>query len=97
MASFLFRNLKGYRFLVVLAVAMTFAQVGADILLALPILYISNKIQFPLIRCEKSTCISRSTYQTLSIHSLHHTNRQLQPPMACQLQLALFSSRSQCY
>jgi ABC-type multidrug transport system fused ATPase/permease subunit len=48
MASFLFRNLKGYRFLVVLAVAMTFAQVGADILLALPILYISNKIQFPL-------------------------------------------------
>ena len=48
MSSFLFRNLKGYRFLVVLAVAMTFAQVGADILLALPILYISNKIQFPL-------------------------------------------------
>lgn len=48
MTSFLFRNLKGYRFLVVLAVAMTFAQVGADILLALPILYISNKIQFPL-------------------------------------------------
>jgi ABC-type multidrug transport system fused ATPase/permease subunit len=45
---FLFRNLKGYRFLVVIAVAMTFAQVGADILLALPILYISNKIQFPL-------------------------------------------------
>ena len=52
MASFLFRNLKGYRFLVVLAVAMTFAQVGADILLALPILYISNKIQFPLIRSK---------------------------------------------
>ena len=48
MASFLFRNLKGYRFLVVLAVAMTFAQVGADILLALPILWISNEIQSPL-------------------------------------------------
>jgi ABC-type multidrug transport system fused ATPase/permease subunit len=48
MTGFLFRNLKGYRFLVVLAVVMTFAQVGADILLALPILYISNKIQFPL-------------------------------------------------
>src|SRR5690242_6237830 len=48
MTGFLFRNLKGYRFLVFLAVAMTFAQVGADILLALPILYISNKIQFPL-------------------------------------------------
>ncbi len=28
MARFLFRNLKGYRFLMVLAVAMTFAEVG---------------------------------------------------------------------
>ena len=45
MTRFLFRNLKGYRFLVVIAVLMTFAQVGADILLALPILWISNKIQ----------------------------------------------------
>src|SRR5439155_1762262 len=49
MTRFLFRNLKGYRFLVIIAVLMTFAQVGADILLALPILYISNKIQFPFI------------------------------------------------
>ena len=49
MTGFMFRNLKGYRFLVVIAVAMTFAQVGADILLALPILWISNKIQFNLI------------------------------------------------
>jgi ATP-binding cassette subfamily B protein len=47
MTRFLFRNLKGYRFLVIIAVAMTFAQVFADILLALPILWISNKIQFP--------------------------------------------------
>src|SRR5437667_1480906 len=49
MTRFLFRNLKGYRFLVIIAVAMTFATVGADILLALPILWISNKIQFPFI------------------------------------------------
>jgi len=48
MIGFMFRNLKGYRFLVVVAVAMTFAQVGSDILLALPILWISNKIQFSL-------------------------------------------------
>ena len=48
MTRFLFRNLKGYRFLVVIAVLMTFAQVGADILLALPILWISNKIQSSL-------------------------------------------------
>jgi len=48
MIGFMFRNLKGYRFLVIIAVAMTFAQVGADILLALPILWISNKIQSSL-------------------------------------------------
>jgi ATP-binding cassette, subfamily B, bacterial len=48
MTGFLFRNLKGYRFLVLIAVLMTFAQVGADILLALPILWISNKIQSSL-------------------------------------------------
>src|SRR5947199_6127073 len=48
MTGFLFRNLKGYRFLVVIAVLMTFAQVGADILLALPVLWISNKIQSSL-------------------------------------------------
>jgi ATP-binding cassette, subfamily B, bacterial len=50
MTRFLFRNLKGYRFLVVIAVVMTFAQVFADILLALPILWISNKIQFPFTK-----------------------------------------------
>jgi ATP-binding cassette subfamily B protein len=48
MTRFLFRNLKGYRFLVIIAVLMTFAQVGADILLALPVLWISNKIQSSL-------------------------------------------------
>jgi len=44
MARFLFRNLKGYRFLIVLAVAKTFAQVGADILVALPLKFIVDKI-----------------------------------------------------
>jgi ATP-binding cassette subfamily B protein len=44
MAGFLFRNLKGYRFLIVIAIAMTFAQVGADILLAFPLKMILDKI-----------------------------------------------------
>src|SRR6266700_4033626 len=44
MVRFLFRNLKGYRFLMVLAVAMTFAQVEADILVALPLKFIIDKI-----------------------------------------------------
>ena len=42
MVSFLFRNLKGYRFLVVLTFAVTFAQVGADLLLALSYLSTSQ-------------------------------------------------------
>ena len=44
MISFLFRNLKGYRFLIVIAIAMTFASVGADILLAFPLKFILDKI-----------------------------------------------------
>jgi ATP-binding cassette subfamily B protein len=44
MVGFLFRNLKGYRFLVFIAVAMTFAQVGANILLAFPLKWILDKI-----------------------------------------------------
>lgn len=44
MVRFLFRNLKGYRFLIVIAVAMTFAQVGATILLAFPLKIILDKI-----------------------------------------------------
>ncbi|HLJ32069.1 MAG TPA: ABC transporter transmembrane domain-containing protein [Ktedonobacteraceae bacterium] len=42
--KFLFRNLKGYRFLVVLAILITVAQVGADVLTALPLKYIPSKI-----------------------------------------------------
>ena len=41
---FLFRNLKGYRLLVVLAILVTVAQVGADVLTALPLKYIPSKI-----------------------------------------------------
>jgi ABC-type multidrug transport system fused ATPase/permease subunit/pSer/pThr/pTyr-binding forkhead associated (FHA) protein len=44
MVRFLFRNLKGYRLLVVIAITMTFAQVGATILLAFPLKIILDKI-----------------------------------------------------
>ena len=47
MVGFLFRNLKGYRFLVLIAVAMAFAQVGASILLAFPLKWILDKIISP--------------------------------------------------
>ncbi len=45
MTRFLFRNLKGYRFLVVIAMLMVVAQVGSDILLGFPIKFISDNIQ----------------------------------------------------
>jgi len=43
-ARFLFRNLAGYRFLIVIAIVMTFAQVGADISSAFPLKFIVDKV-----------------------------------------------------
>ncbi|MBV9020064.1 MAG: ATP-binding cassette domain-containing protein [Ktedonobacteraceae bacterium] len=45
--KFLYRNLKGYRLLVLLAILMTVTQVGSDILAALPLKFIPSKIQNP--------------------------------------------------
>ena len=44
MSRFLFRNLRGHRSIVAVAVAMTFIQVGADILVAFPLKFILDKI-----------------------------------------------------
>ncbi len=44
MVKFLYRNLKGYRLLVLLAILVTVAQVGADVMTALPLKYIPSKI-----------------------------------------------------
>jgi hypothetical protein len=44
MARFLFRHLKGYRFLVVVAIALTFAQVGASLLVAFPLKFVLDKL-----------------------------------------------------
>jgi ATP-binding cassette, subfamily B, bacterial len=45
--KFLYRNLKGYRLLVVVAVVMVGAQVVSDLIAALPIKFIPSKIQNP--------------------------------------------------
>jgi ABC-type multidrug transport system fused ATPase/permease subunit/pSer/pThr/pTyr-binding forkhead associated (FHA) protein len=45
--SFLSRNLKGYRVLVVLAILVSFADVAVEILEALPLKYIPAKLQNP--------------------------------------------------
>ena len=44
MARFLFRHLKGYRLLVVVAIALTFVQVGASLLVAFPLKFILDKL-----------------------------------------------------
>jgi ATP-binding cassette subfamily B protein len=44
MWRFLYRNLRGYRAVVAVAVSMTFVQVGADILTAFPLKFILDKI-----------------------------------------------------
>ena len=44
MARFLWRNLKGYRLLIVVAIALTFAQVGADLLVAFPLKFVLDKV-----------------------------------------------------
>jgi ATP-binding cassette, subfamily B, bacterial len=46
-ARFLFRNLAGYRFLIVIAIVMTIAQVGADIFSAFPLKFIIDKLTLP--------------------------------------------------
>lgn len=45
--SFLYRNLKGFRGLVVLAIIVTISQVGCDIVTALPLKFIPSKINNP--------------------------------------------------
>ncbi len=42
--SFLFRNLKGYRFWIGIAFILTIVQVGSDILIAFPFKFILDKI-----------------------------------------------------
>src|SRR5229473_3139581 len=45
LVKFLFRNLKGYRLLILLAIIITFLQVGSDIAAAFPLKFIPSKVQ----------------------------------------------------
>ncbi len=45
--KFLNRNMKGYRFLVVLAMLVTVGQVGCDLLAAMPLKFIPSKVNNP--------------------------------------------------
>src|SRR5258707_4360333 len=45
--KFLYHNLKGYRFLVILVMLVTVAQVGSDLLAAMPLKFIPSKVNNP--------------------------------------------------
>src|SRR5713101_9596619 len=45
LVKFLFRNLKGYRLLILLAIIITILQVGSDIAAAFPLKLIPSKVQ----------------------------------------------------
>src|SRR5205823_6142509 len=47
LCKFLYRNLKGFRLLVLLAILLTIAQVGCDLLAAMPLKFIPSKINNP--------------------------------------------------
>ena len=47
LCKFLYRNLKGYRVLIILAILATFTQVGADLVTAMPLKFIPSKISNP--------------------------------------------------
>ncbi|HWZ20402.1 MAG TPA: ABC transporter ATP-binding protein [Ktedonobacteraceae bacterium] len=47
LAKFLLHNLKGYRLLVILAILVAFAQVGSDLLAAMPLKFIPSKVNNP--------------------------------------------------
>jgi ABC-type multidrug transport system fused ATPase/permease subunit len=47
LARLLYHNLKGYRLLVLLAILVTFAQVGCDLVAAMPLKFIPSKVNNP--------------------------------------------------
>ncbi|HZT99413.1 MAG TPA: ABC transporter transmembrane domain-containing protein [Ktedonobacteraceae bacterium] len=47
LVKFLYRNLKGYRLLVILAILVTITQVGSDLLAAMPLKFIPSKVSNP--------------------------------------------------
>src|SRR5438270_3151478 len=47
LCRFLYRNLKGYRLLLILAIFVTMAQVGSDLVAAFPLKFIPSKITNP--------------------------------------------------
>lgn len=82
LTRFLYRNLKGYRLLVILAIALTLSQVGADILAAMPLKFIPSKISNP---ASDPACIYPFLDNTLDYFDTLANDQTLDadPPLPC--------------
>ena len=62
--KFLYRNLKGYRFLVIIAILVAVAQVSCDLIAAMPLKFIPSKVgnpgSDPACTFPYSSCSSRA-------------------------------------
>lgn len=74
---FLYRHLKGYRFLVMLAILMTVTQVGSDIFAAMPLKFIPSKISNP---ASDPACTFPFLDRPLSYFDTPRLDSTLQPP-----------------
>ncbi|HLG61894.1 MAG TPA: ABC transporter transmembrane domain-containing protein [Ktedonosporobacter sp.] len=77
LSRFLYRNLKGYRILVVIAILLTIMQVGSDIFAAMPLKFIPSKINNP---GSDPTCIFPFLDGMLSYFDTPTFDLTLQPP-----------------
>src|SRR2546427_13283766 len=76
--KFLYRNLKGYRFLVVLAILVTITQVGSDICAALPLKFIPSKVNNP---GNDPACIYPFLDGVLTLFDTSRLDPSLTPPV----------------
>src|SRR5258708_7763640 len=89
LCKFLYRNLKGYRLLAVLAMLMTCAQVSSGLLAPIPLIFMGSKITtpvgdrscpFPFLDCLLSVLARPVLDPSLRQNPRAHPLRQ--PPLA---------------
>src|SRR5712691_4687760 len=91
--KFLFRNLKGYRFLVVLAIIIAAAAVFSDIMAALPLKFIPSKINNP---GSDPACTFLFLDPVLSLFDVPALDPSLKPPVDARPGTILQPPQAQC-
>src|ERR1700716_3869517 len=93
LCKFLYRNLRGYHFLVILAILVTFAQVGADLAAALPLKFIPSKIKNP---GSDPACTFPFLDPVLSLFDIPALDPSLKPPVDARPGTVLQPPQAQC-